>query len=119
VLLLWELLSRKFLRYCTPLFLATLALSNLLLTTGWYRWALIGQALFYGSALLGFALRRIGVHARVLSMPLYFVLGNVAAAMGWWKVLAGRELTKWETVARTYDSQITAGGDGELGLSRR
>jgi cellulose synthase/poly-beta-1,6-N-acetylglucosamine synthase-like glycosyltransferase len=119
VLLLWELLSRKLLRYCTPVFLAILAISNLFLTRGWYRWALLGQVAFYGIALLGFGLRRVGVHVRALSMPLYFVLGNVAAAMGWWKVLTGRELTKWETVARTYDSRITAAGDRELGLERR
>jgi cellulose synthase/poly-beta-1,6-N-acetylglucosamine synthase-like glycosyltransferase len=118
VLLLWELLSRKFLRYCTPFFLATLALSNLFLLRGAYRWALAAQGAFYAAALLAFGLRRLGVHVRGLSMPLYFVLGNVAAAMGWWKVLTGRELTKWETVARVYDTQIPAAGDGELTLSR-
>jgi cellulose synthase/poly-beta-1,6-N-acetylglucosamine synthase-like glycosyltransferase len=118
VLLLWELLSRKFLRYCTPVFLATLALANLFLTSGWYGWALAGQGAFYGAALLGFGLRRIGVQVRALSMPLYFVLGNVAAAMGWWKVLAGRELTKWETVARTYDAHIPA-ADGGVNVSGR
>ena len=38
---------------------------------------------------------------------------------GWWKVVAGRELTKWETVDRAYDAQIPAGSDGELTLSGR
>jgi cellulose synthase/poly-beta-1,6-N-acetylglucosamine synthase-like glycosyltransferase len=105
-LLLWELLSRKFLRYCTPLFLVGLGVSNLFLTTGIYRWTLAAQAAFYGAALASMALRRVGVHLRPLSLPHYFLLGNVAAALGWWKVLAGRELTKWETVARVYDQQI-------------
>jgi cellulose synthase/poly-beta-1,6-N-acetylglucosamine synthase-like glycosyltransferase len=114
VLLLWELLSRKFLRYCTPILLAGLVVSNVFLTTGIYRLALVGQALFYGSALLSLALRRFGLHIPGLSLPHYFVLGNVAAALGWWKVVAGRELTKWETVDRTYDAQIPAGSDGEL-----
>src|SRR5262249_24238778 len=119
VLLLWELLSRKFLRYCTPFFLVGLAVSNLFLWTGIYRWTLAAQALFYGSALLSGGLRRIGVHLRGLSLPHYFVLGNVAAALGWWKVLTGRELTKWETVARVYDRQIPAAADGSLTASRR
>jgi cellulose synthase/poly-beta-1,6-N-acetylglucosamine synthase-like glycosyltransferase len=112
VLLLWELLSRKFLRYCTPMFLVTLALSNLFLRTGVYRWALGAQALFYGLALVSFGLRRLGMRLPGLSLPHYFVLGNIAAAIGWWKVVAGRELTKWETVARTYDAQIPAADAG-------
>lgn len=119
VLLLWELLSRKLLRYCTPMLLAGLLISNAFLTTGIYRWTLAAQGVFYGAALLSFLLRRIGVHVPGLSLPHYFVLGNIAAAIGWWKVLAGRELTKWETVARTYDAQIPAGADAELTLSRR
>ncbi len=119
MLLLWELLSRKFLRYCTPILLIGLAVSNVFLTTGIYRWTLAAQGLFYGAALLSFGLRRVGAHIPGLSLPHYFVLGNVAAALGWWKVLAGRELTKWETVARTYDAQIPAASDGELTLSRR
>ena len=106
VLFLWELLSRKFLRYCTPILLTGLAVSNLFLTTGIYRLALAAPGLFYGLALLSYALRRFGLPLRVLSLPHYFVLGNVAAALGWWKVVAGRELTKWETVERTYDAQI-------------
>jgi len=118
-LLLWELLSRKFLRYCTPVFLVGLAAPNLFLRTGVYRWTLAAQALFYGSALLSVALRRLGVPLRPLSLPHYFVLGNIAAAIGWWKVLAGRELTKWETVARAYDQHISAAADGRLSASRR
>ncbi len=119
VLLLWELLSRKLLRYCTPILLGGLLISNLFLTTGIYRWTLLAQGLFYGTALLSFALRRVGLRLPGLSLPHYFVLGNIAAAIGWWKVLSGRELTKWETVARTYDAQIPAASDGELHLSRR
>ncbi|HEV8439988.1 MAG TPA: glycosyltransferase family 2 protein [Methylomirabilota bacterium] len=119
ILLLWELLSRKFLRYCTPIFLATLAVSSAWLWTGIYGWALAAQAAFYGLAVLSLALRRLGVSVRGLSLPHYFVLGNVAAALGWWKVVAGRELTKWETVARTYDAQIPAAADASLTLTRR
>jgi cellulose synthase/poly-beta-1,6-N-acetylglucosamine synthase-like glycosyltransferase len=119
ILLLWELVSRKFLRYCTPVFLGTLVLSSAVLGTGIYRWALYAQGLFYGLALLSAGLRRVGGRLPGLSLPHYFVLGNVAAALGWWKVLTGRELTKWETVARTYDAQIPAAPDAGLTLTRR
>jgi cellulose synthase/poly-beta-1,6-N-acetylglucosamine synthase-like glycosyltransferase len=118
ILLLWELVSRKFLRYCTPFFLVTLAGSSVVLGPGLYRWALGAQGLFYGLALVSAGARRVGGRLPGLSLPHYFVLGNVAAALGWWKVLTGRELTKWETVARTYDAQIPT-GDSELTITSR
>ena len=108
-LLLWELVSRKLLRYCTPFFFAGLLVSNLFLWSGLYAVTLAGQAAFYGAALLGGLLGRAGVSLRPLSFPLYFVLGNVATAMGWWKVLTGRQLTRWETADRSYDARIGAG----------
>jgi hypothetical protein len=48
------------------------------------------------------------VSLRPLSFPLYFVLGNLATAMGWWKVLSGRQLTRWETADRSFDARIEA-----------
>jgi cellulose synthase/poly-beta-1,6-N-acetylglucosamine synthase-like glycosyltransferase len=119
VLLLWELLSRKLLRYCTPFFFVLLALSNAFLWSGIYGWTLAAQGLFYLLALVSFFLRPLGVHLRVLSVPHYFVLGNIATALGWAKVLAGRELAKWETVGRAYDTNIPPDADVPLTLSRR
>jgi cellulose synthase/poly-beta-1,6-N-acetylglucosamine synthase-like glycosyltransferase len=107
-LLLWELVSRKLLRYCTPFLFGGLLAANLFLWTGLYGIVLAGQAAFYGAAALGWVLRRAGVTLRPLSFPLYFVLGNVATAMGWWKVLTGRQLTRWETADRSYDATIAA-----------
>lgn len=108
VLLLWELLSKKFLRYCTPFFFIVLAGSNSFLWTGIYGWTLAAQGVFYLLALLSLSLRRVGVNLRILSVPHYVVLTSVATALGWGKVLAGRELAKWETVRRTYDANIAS-----------
>lgn len=116
LLLLWELLSRKFLRYCTPFLFFLLAGSNAFLWTGIYGLTLAGQGAFYALAAASFALWRLGVRVRVLSFPQYFVLGNAATLLGWAKVLGRRELTKWETVARTYDAHIPSSADA---LSRR
>lgn len=118
-LLLWELLSRKFLRYCTPFFFLTLGLANAFLWHGIYAWTLAAQGLFYGGALASFALRRVGVQLRVLSVPHYFVLGNLAALQGWMKVFSGRDLSRWETVARTYDTHIPSDAALPSELSRR
>lgn len=105
-LLLWELFSRKLLRYCTPFCFLALAVANLFLWNGLYAWTLAAQGVFYASALLSFVLRRYGVHLRILSVPHYFVVGNIAALQGWAKVLGGRELTRWETVDRAYDQHV-------------
>lgn len=115
-LLLWELVSRKLLRYCTPFFFAGLLAGNLFLWTGLYGLTLAGQAAFYGAALLGWLGKRAGVSFRAFSFPLYFVLGNVATAMGWWKVLTGRQLTRWETADRTFDARI---GDSDMPQAAR
>jgi hypothetical protein len=118
-LLLWELLSRKLLRYCTPFLFAGLAASNAVLWTGVYGWTLLGQGLVYGLALSSFAGRHAGLTLRPLSFLHYFVLGNVATLLGWWKVLRGRELTKWETGDRAYDGRIPAAADTRWTLSGR
>ena len=117
-LLLWELVSRKLLRYCTPFFFIGLAGANAVLWTGVYGWSLAGQGIFYALAVLSLGARRAGVHLRPLSLPHYFVLGNIATLLGWWKVLTGHELTKWETVDRAYDAHLAATADSRV-LSRR
>jgi cellulose synthase/poly-beta-1,6-N-acetylglucosamine synthase-like glycosyltransferase len=116
-LVLWELVSKKLLRYCTPFFFALLALSNVFLWTGVYRVTLAGQVLFYGLTGASFLLRRAGIHVRFLSVPHYFVLGNLATAMGWGKVLGRRELSRWQTAGRAYDTTIPAATDA--GAARR
>ncbi len=118
-LLLWELMSKKLLRYCTPFLFLLLAASNSLLWTGIYGWMLLAQGLFYLLGSLGVLLRRHGLHFRLLSVPHYFLVGNAAALSGWAKVLAGRELTKWETVQRSYDTRIPSPDDASWTLSRR
>jgi len=107
-LLLWELVSRKLLRYCTPFLFLVLAASSAVLATGIYAWALAAQAVVYAAAAASFVTRLCGVQVRALSVPHYFVVGNVAALLGWAKVLTGRDLTKWETAERSYDQQIRA-----------
>lgn len=107
-LLLWELVSRKLLRYCTPFLFLALAASSAVLATGVYAWALAAQAAFYAAAAASFVASWCGARIRALSVPHYFVVGNAAALMGWVKVLTGCDLTKWETVERSYDRQIRA-----------
>lgn len=94
-----ELLSHKFFRHLVPFFLIPLFLSNAVLAAGGspvFRILFAGQALFYGLALAGFALRgtRLG-KAKPFTVPYYFCLVNAAAFLGVLSILRGRRLRAW------------------------
>jgi len=94
-----KLISHKLLRWLAPLFLAGLLLSNLaLLGQGaLYRFALAAQLSFYALALAGHALRHREHLPRLLSVPYYFSLVNVASARGILDALKGETYTTWTT----------------------
>lgn len=94
-----ELLSHKLFRHLVPFFLIPLFLSNAVLAAGGspvFRILFAGQALFYGLALAGFALRgtRLG-RAKPFTVPYYFCLVNAAAFLGVLSILRGRRLRAW------------------------
>lgn len=93
-----ELLSHKFFRHLVPFFLIPLFLSNAVLAANGpvFRLLFAGQAIFYGLALAGFALRgtRLG-KAKPFTVPYYFCLVNAAAFLGVLSILRGRRLQAW------------------------
>lgn len=94
-----ELLSHKVLRYLVPFFLGLALLANaaLALTSGFYRLLLLGQVLFYGSALMGYRLRHHSWgRLRVFYIPFYFCLANAAAFLGILSLLKGERITLWQ-----------------------
>jgi glycosyltransferase involved in cell wall biosynthesis len=94
-----QLFSHKLLRRLVALPLLLLALTSPLLWArgGLYRLATAGQLLFYGLAAAGAALERSGrrLH-RLLALPYYFSLVNVAALQATFNVLRGRSIVIWE-----------------------
>ena len=64
----------------------------------WFRTLAIVQSAIYGAGLTGFALSatRVG-RWRLLSIPYYFVLSNLAALVALRNVLAGRKIERWES----------------------
>ncbi len=112
--LLFQLLSRKLLRYLFPLLLLSLFLSNcLLLGNPFYRFTLAAQLLPYPLVPVGYFLGRRGRGLRFLSLPYYFCLGNLAALLGLLRVLSFQELSMWEGFDRSYDLAL-----GEEGRPR-
>lgn len=95
-----ELLSHKVMRYLVPLFLLVALVSSAVLAPGSLFFAVLfaGQAAFYAAALAGWLLERAGARVRVLSLPHYFVLANLAAVIAFYKFARGERYARWEPI---------------------
>lgn len=95
----WQLISHKLLRRLTPLFMLLALLSNLLLLGAGTGWVLLGlaQLAFYGIAALAYlvpATRSLPLFGKIL----FFVMSNVAMALGIIAYYRGRESSIWTPV---------------------
>lgn len=98
-----ELVSHKAMRYAVPLFLFALLISSaaLALESRIYLVVAILQVAFYSSAIAGWLLERGGVRHRLLSLPHYFVLANLASVVAFHKFLNGQRYASWEPIRET------------------
>lgn len=94
-----QLLSHKVMRYAVPFFLiAILAASGLLARHSvFYSIVFAAQVGCYLSALGAWLLERVGVRSRMLALPQYFVLSNLAALIACYQFLRGERYAFWET----------------------
>jgi hypothetical protein len=98
-----QLFSHRLLRWFVLPLAAVMFLSNLLLIPRpFYLLALAGQLFFYSLAGVGWLMDLGGRRSRLVFLPYYFVLVNLAAAWGAWNGLAhrGRGAGIWEPVER-------------------
>jgi hypothetical protein len=58
----------------------------------------VAQLGCYACALLAWLLERAGVHNRLLALPQYFVLANVASLIAFYQFLRGERYAHWEPV---------------------
>jgi hypothetical protein len=98
----WMLVSHKLCRWLLPwAFLA--AFAALLALAPAHPWALLlaltGLA-GLGLAALGWSRPRDRPLPRVLAMPSYFVIGNVATLVAWFRTVGGRIDAVWEPTRR-------------------
>jgi len=93
-----QLLSHKVMRYLVPFFLlAILAASGVLARHSFFYLVVLGAQLFgYLAALSAWMFERAGVHSRMLALPQYFVLANVASLMACYQFLRGERYAHWE-----------------------
>ncbi|HVS83792.1 MAG TPA: glycosyltransferase family 2 protein [Pyrinomonadaceae bacterium] len=94
-----QLLSHKVMRYAVPLFLITILIASGINAPHslLYSIVFLGQVAGYLSALGAWMLERAGVHSRMLALPQYFVLSNLAALIACYQFLRGERYAHWET----------------------
>ena len=95
-----QLFSHKVMRYAVPLFLiAILATSaSLARYSVLYSVVFVSQLACYLSALGAWLLERAGVRSRMLALPQYFVLSNLAALIAFYQFLRGERYAHWEPI---------------------
>jgi cellulose synthase/poly-beta-1,6-N-acetylglucosamine synthase-like glycosyltransferase len=98
-----ELISHKLLRWLMPLFLVAVLLLNVLLVerAPLYSWLLVLQLVFYALALAGYLTRGRPTQPRLIYVPYYFCLVNIASARGIIEAYRGRTYTTWATPRAT------------------
>lgn len=97
----FQLLSHKILRWMVPLFMisfATVTVQVVLQEPGYQlgQLLLMVQILFYGCALLAFLLEKRGIHLKLVAIPFYFVVVNLAALVAMFKTFNGTLEATWE-----------------------
>ncbi len=95
-----ELFSHKAMRYAVPVFSFFLFISAAYLAIFSTIFLIVFalQIIFYLNALIGWIMEKNGVKSAIFSMPLYFVLANLASVIGFYKFLSGERFASWEPI---------------------
>jgi cellulose synthase/poly-beta-1,6-N-acetylglucosamine synthase-like glycosyltransferase len=94
-----QLLSHKVMRYLVPLFLmAIFVASAMLVGSMFYRILFTVQLAGYACAALAWLLDLAGIRSRLLALPQYFVLANVASLIAMYKFFRGERFASWEPI---------------------
>jgi glycosyltransferase involved in cell wall biosynthesis len=97
----WQLVSHKLCRWLLPFGLMGVFVSNLFLWRAgiFYQVSLALQIFAYGLGLVAYA---AGGHAKsgFLRLASFFILGNIATLLAWWKFFLGDKMVTWEPSRR-------------------
>jgi cellulose synthase/poly-beta-1,6-N-acetylglucosamine synthase-like glycosyltransferase len=95
-----QLLSHKLMRYFVPVFLMALFAASALLASGSavFRALVLVQSLGYFTGAMSWMLENLGLRSRVLALPHYFVLANVASVLAMFQFLRGERYARWEPI---------------------
>ena len=104
-----QLLSHKVMRYLVPFFLLALLGASAILASDFlfYRILLACQLAGYACGAIAWLLDRMGKRSRLLALPQYFLLANVASLIAIFKFLRGERYARWEPIReRTEPSTV-------------
>jgi len=95
-----QLLSHKVMRYLVPVFLIALFAASVSLSSVSipYRIFFVAQSIGYVCGAMSWLLENLGVRNRILALPHYFVLANVASLIAMVKFLRGERYARWEPI---------------------
>jgi cellulose synthase/poly-beta-1,6-N-acetylglucosamine synthase-like glycosyltransferase len=101
-----QLFSHKVMRYLVPFFLIGTFLASGLLSgeSIFFRTVFVMQLGGYACAATAWLLERAGVRARLLALPQYFLLANVASLIALYKFLRGNRYAQWEPIREAPES---------------
>ncbi|HEY0427340.1 MAG TPA: glycosyltransferase family 2 protein [Pyrinomonadaceae bacterium] len=110
-----ELISHKLLRYAVPLFLILMLASSAVSAhySNVFAVDFALQIVFYLTAFVAWILEKNGKHPGALSIPLYFVLANLASLIGFYKFARGERFATWEPIREKPDKGANADLYGE------
>lgn len=95
-----QLLSHKVMRYFVPFFLIAMFASSSVLARDSFAYGIVflAQAVGYLVGSLSWLLENIGLRSRILALPHYFVLANVASVIAMFQFLRGEKYARWEPI---------------------
>ncbi|MDT5063406.1 MAG: hypothetical protein QOH63_3865 [Acidobacteriota bacterium] len=113
-----QLISHKVLRYLVPVFLLIIFFSSLALAPRSLLYALLAlaQICFYAAAFLSWLIESKGFRRnRLLALPQYFVLANLASLIAFYKFLSGERYARWEPIREPVNA-MTQAATGKAGV---
>jgi cellulose synthase/poly-beta-1,6-N-acetylglucosamine synthase-like glycosyltransferase len=93
-----QLWSHKVMRYLVPVLLIAIFVTTAFLASEnvFYGALFFAQVAFYLAAIVSWVLEKVGLHFRLLALPQYFVITNLASLIAFVKFVSGETYTKWE-----------------------
>lgn len=103
-LLSFQYISHRVLRWTlVPLFLLLIIPLNYILMQyeqGIYTFLFYGQSVFYTAAVIGWFLEKKSLRNKLVFVPFYFSMMNIAAFRGFFRYVKGRQSVLWERANR-------------------
>lgn len=95
-----ELWSHKVMRYVVPLLLIAIFVTTGVLARRnlFYAGLFASQVVFYFAAFLSWLLEKFDLSVRLLALPQYFVITNLASLIAFVKFLSGETYSRWEPI---------------------